>query len=92
MIFGEDTPITLGLAIAFAGAVGWIVWWVAGRLRQLEKVQSAYELYAAKNYATKDGVKEALDRIVSAVDGLRQDIRDRLGKLEDHWMSKKDRS
>ncbi len=100
MIFGEDTPITLGLAIAFAGAVGWIVWWVASRLRQIETkqterlqqiatVQSDFALYAAQNYATKDGVKDAIDRVVSAVDGLRQDMVARMGKLEDHWMSNK---
>ncbi len=100
MIFGEDTPITLGLAVGAAGGVGFIVWWVSSRLRkiekaqsdglrQIEKAQAAYELYAAQNYATKDGVKDALDRVFGAVDSLAQDMRERMGKFEEHWLRDK---
>ncbi len=91
MIFGEDTPITLSLALAVAGVVAVVVVWISMRFRQVENKLAEHKLYAANNYATQDSVKEAVDRVVSAVDGLRQDMVARMGKLEDHWMNKKDK-
>ncbi|MHA1554811.1 MAG: hypothetical protein ACTSU0_10405 [Alphaproteobacteria bacterium] len=92
----ETSTITLGAAGAVIGFILLSWWRLSERFREIERSLSAHKLYAAERYATKDGLKETLDRFVAAVEGLRQDMRenfktlgDRIERVEEHWMNRK---
>lgn len=101
-MIGEESAISISLAIIIGGAV-FALWWrlttlvntEASERRGVEKELADFKLYAAQTYATRDGVTDAIRQAIEEIKGLRTDTKEglsdlgeRIGRMESFVMER----
>lgn len=81
----------IGPFLIIVGAVIAAFWRAELRANGCDKRISDEALYSSRNYATKDGIINAVESVTTAIQGLRLDMRedrkdlaDRLARIETH--------
>ena len=98
MGIGEESTITIGLAVVIFGGLAALWWRIDSRIGRARDELAAYKLDVAEKYATKLSATQAVEKAVTVwieeIRGLRADMKDglnklgdRIGRMENHVLS-----
>lgn len=70
MIIGEDTGISIGLAVIFFGAVGGLYIRFQYLIARLKDELAAYKVEVAEKYASRETIDQMENRLIDAINRL----------------------